>query len=369
MLAAIALLLVASRNPLSDPNTFPIAVWLQEPSQAARYLEAGFNLYVGLWQGPTEKQLSDLKLAGMPVICEQNALGLKHKSDPTIVGWMHQDEPDNAQEIRDAAGKPSYGPCVPPSQVVGKYRALKAADPSRPVMLNLGQGVANDQWIGRGNGSKLDDYKTYVNGCDIVSFDVYPIAGLGDPGKIGLIGKGLDRLRAWAGNRPRIWNCLECTAISGKSKATPDQVKAEAWLSIIHGSRGLIYFVHQFEPKFNEHALLDDPLMLRAVTDLNRQIEAFAPVLNDSSHAATTVTSSNAAIDAMSIAHEGSLYVFAVSLSQSPVRARLQLGSHKFLSQRAEVVGGKRYLDQRGGELMDEFNYCQVNIYKIPIQR
>jgi len=38
-------------------------------------------------------------------------------------------------------------------------------------------------------------------------------------------------------------------------------VRAEVWMALIHGSKGLIYFVHQFKP-FNEHALLDDPALL-----------------------------------------------------------------------------------------------------------
>src|SRR4051794_3217032 len=96
----LALLALSLQNPLKDPTVFPIAVWLQEPSMAARYRDAGFNLYVGLWQGPTEKQLSDLKAAKMPVICEQNAVGLAHIKDPIIAAWMHGDEPDNAQPMK-----------------------------------------------------------------------------------------------------------------------------------------------------------------------------------------------------------------------------------------------------------------------------
>src|SRR5476651_195620 len=97
----------------SDSTSFPIAVWLQEPSNAARYKAAGFNLYVGLWQGPTEDQLTTLKAAGMPVVCEQNAVGLAHIKDPTIYAWMHGDEPDNAQEVKDpVTGKTGYGPCI-----------------------------------------------------------------------------------------------------------------------------------------------------------------------------------------------------------------------------------------------------------------
>ncbi|MCS6863341.1 MAG: hypothetical protein NZT92_23790, partial [Abditibacteriales bacterium] len=86
-------------GPPSDPSYFPIAVWLQDPKNAPRFKAAGINLYVGLWRGPTEAQLAALKAAGMPVICEQNRVGLAHKDDPIIVGWMHGDEPDNAQPI------------------------------------------------------------------------------------------------------------------------------------------------------------------------------------------------------------------------------------------------------------------------------
>src|ERR1041385_7068733 len=43
-----------------DPGFFPIAVWLQDPRNAVRYREAGINLYVALWKGPTEEQLAAL---------------------------------------------------------------------------------------------------------------------------------------------------------------------------------------------------------------------------------------------------------------------------------------------------------------------
>ena len=277
MLAALAFLAVAVQNPLKPGGPIPIAVWLQDPAMATRYKAAGINLCVGLWQGPTEAQLGKLKESGMPVVCDQNAVGLKHLTDPTIAAWMHGDEPDNAQPAPGGG----YGPCIPPQKIVDAFYALKAKDATRPVLLNLGQGVANDAWIGRGTGAKLSDYETYVQGCDIVSFDVYPVAGLQKPDQLGLVARGVDRLVKWTGGRKRVWNCLECTNIDGKGKPTPDQVAAEAWSALIHGSRGLIYFVHQFQPTFNEHALLDDPAMLAGVTKLNAQIQTFAPRLDD----------------------------------------------------------------------------------------
>jgi hypothetical protein len=313
MLATLALLAGLITNPITDKNAFPIGVWLQSPGQAERYKSAGFNLYVGLWQGPTEQQLADLTKAGMPVICDQNGVGLKHKADPIIAAWMHGDEPDNAQAIVGSDGKQTWGPCVPPPKIVEDYETIKKNDPSRPVLLNLGQGVANDTWIGRGSGAKLSDYETYVKGCDIVSFDVYPVAGLGEPKEIGLIGKGLDRLSAWTGGKKRLWTVLECTAIDGKMKPTPLQVRAEAWSAIIHGATGLIYFVHQFAPAFNEHALLDDPEMLRSVTDLNKQVQSLAPVLLSKPLAG--YGSSNPQVQVAARKWKGAIYVFLVSLS------------------------------------------------------
>ena len=132
---------------LADPNFFPIAVWLQSTNNAAKYKAAGINSYVALWRGPTDEQLAELKKQGMFVVCSQNALGREHLSDPTILAWMHGDEPDNAQAIR---GQKGYGPPVEPAKIVADYERIKAADPSRPVLLNLGQGVAWDNYIGRG---------------------------------------------------------------------------------------------------------------------------------------------------------------------------------------------------------------------------
>src|ERR1019366_616557 len=76
-------------GPPKDPNWFPLAVWCQDPSNAEKYKAIGINTYVALWEGPTEEQLAALKKAGMLCFCELNEVGLKHKDDPTIIGWMH----------------------------------------------------------------------------------------------------------------------------------------------------------------------------------------------------------------------------------------------------------------------------------------
>src|SRR5262245_4888503 len=71
----------ATTGPFADPNFFPVAVWLQSPANTAKYHDAGINLYVGLWKGPTDEQLAALKREKMYVICNQNSVGLVHRDD------------------------------------------------------------------------------------------------------------------------------------------------------------------------------------------------------------------------------------------------------------------------------------------------
>src|SRR4029453_10684534 len=130
-----------------------------------------------------------------------------------------------------------------------------------------------DNYIGRGvRRNHPEDYPEYVKGCDIASFDIYPVVHESPEiaGKLEYVARGVDRLIEWSGEGKVVWNCIECTHISNASvKATPAQVRSEVWMSLIRGSRGLIYFVHQFKPNFREAALLDDPEMLAGVTAIN----------------------------------------------------------------------------------------------------
>ena len=339
-------------------------MWLQPPRLASRYKQAGFNVYVGLWNGPTEEQLAELKKQGMHVFCEQNDVGLAHKDDPTIVGWMHGDEPDNAQEKRGGG----YGPFIKPQVVEGWYEKKRQLDPTRPIMLNLGQGVANDNWHGRGSGAKLDDYLDYVKGGDIISFDVYPVRHL-SPDLLWYVPKGIDRLKKWTAGKKIIWNCIECTR-GDKGKATPSQVRSEVWMSIIHGSHGLIYFVHQFEPRFNEHALLDDPEMLAAVTKINLQVHDLAPVINSTpaDDVVSVESSSNdVPIDITGRRLADATYLFAVGMRNGPATGTFTIRDQSGPAD-VEVIGENRKIEVSGGRFKDDFEPFAVHLYRVQKQ-
>jgi hypothetical protein len=302
----------------------------------------------------------------MSVICGQGR-GLEFKDNPVIVGWMHGDEPDNAQSLGSGKG---YGPPILPQKIFEDYQRMRAADPSRPVFLNLGQGVAWDNYIGRGvRRNHPEDYPEYVKGCDIASFDIYPVVHDKPEisGKLEFVARGVERLRGWAGPGRPVWNCIECTHISNPPrKATPQQVRSEVWMSLIHGSRGLIYFVHQFKPVFREAALLDDPEMLAAVTELNRQIRELAPVLNSPSITNAKIESSNSdAPIAWMMKRRGDItYLFAANMADSRANGAFTL-LEPVKGSRAEVLGEGRGVAIANRKFTDSFAPYEVHLYRL----
>ena len=353
---------------LSDTNVFPIAVWLQHPKNAERYKAAGINLYVGLWKGPTEEQLDTLEKAGMPVICSQNEVGLANLDNPIIAAWMHGDEPDNAQPRGDGKG---YGPPIKPEVIQEGYAKIKANDRTRPVFLNLGQGVAWDNYIGRGvRRNKPEDYPEYIQGADIVSFDIYPVVHdhAEIAGKLEYVARGVERLVEWSEGRKTVWNCIECTHISNpERKASPAQIRSEVWMALIHGSRGIIYFVHQFEPTFREAALLDDPENLAAVTAINGQIQSLAPVLHSPNLAdgeSIQPVESSVRIASMTKRAEDGLYLFSVAMEERG--GEVTFGSAALPREgTVEVLGEDRIVPIVKGQFKDHFDSYEAHLYRI----
>jgi hypothetical protein len=353
-------------SPFASPDFFPISVWLQQPANAPQYKAIGINTYVGLYRGPTAEQLDALDKAGLYVICHQNPFALSIKDRPTIIAWMHGDEPDNAQALPDKKG---WGPPILPQKIIDDYKKYKDADPSRPIMLNLGQGVAWDRWVGRGvRSNHPEDYPLYLQGCDIASFDIYP--AIHDKpevaGNLWFVAQGVQRLRQWTQGQKPVWSCIECTHIGNPDqKPTPDQVKSEVWLALTQGATGLIYFCHQFQPKFIEAGLLADPQMSQAVANINQQIHSLAPILNSPTlpNAVQITTSDpNVPLSTLTKRHNNTLYVFAVSMRNQPTQATFTLPNAKG---KIQVLSENRSLDLANAQWQDSFQGYQVHLYKI----
>jgi hypothetical protein len=359
-----------SHGPPANPNFFPIAVWLQSASASPAYRAIGINTYIGLSQDTTNAELAALRDAGMQTICDPDQDWMSHLTDPTIDGWrIPQDEPDNAQPVTD--GGSGYGPCIDPSTIVAEYDTQVAADPSRPLFLNLGQGVAYIDYPGRGSAcaGQTSMYPLYAAGADLLSFDIYPVNNTDATtgGNLWYVATGVDNLRGWASYQKPVWNWIETTGIDDPLHTpTPAQIKTEVWMSLVHGSMGIGYFCHIFSPSFIEAGLLSVTANAAAVGAIDSQIEALAPVLNTQSLAnGATVSSSNSSVpvDIMVKRYAGNLYVFAVAMRSGSTTATFALRGVSTAT--AAVLGESRSLGVDGGTFSDTFAPYAVHLYEI----
>jgi hypothetical protein len=387
--------------PMRDANFFPLAVWAQSVGNVGRFKEIGINLYVAVHGGPLPGQLEAFEKAGMPVICAQNEVALKYvreKPDGIVAGWMHGDEPDNAQSVARQGENPDkaywksiediqaawpdagmktlaewgrWGPPIPPKRVVADYEQMRKNDPTRPIMLNLGQGVAYENAPDRGYRSRrLEDYPEYIKGCDIVSFDIYPVVhNKADVrGNLWFVPRGVERLRKWADGRKPVWNCVECTHINDPNAvATPHQIRAEAWMGLIAGSQGIIYFVHEFKPEFSEPGVFKHPRNAKAIAEINRGIHSLAPVLNSPAiEGAAQIRSSDekeAPVAAMVKRLGGATYVFAVAMRDKECTATFQFA--KSPGSKVQVLDEGRSIDLKDNAFQDKFTGYEVHLYRV----
>ncbi len=366
------------KGPSKSQDYFPVGVWLQSPGDAWSWKNAGVNFYAGLWKGPTANQLSMLQSANMQVVCNQNETALVWQNQqtndgkPLIIGYMQEDEPDNCQPV--AGG--GYGPPTPPEDIQQHYALITDTEPTRPVFLNLSQGIGWDSQTWTGQGGYIDpetDYPAYIAGSDIASFDIYPMdcahaQTCGDPWRPAL---GVQRLGQYSPPNHIIWNFIETGDISANgSQATVEQIRAQIWMSIINGSRGIIYFIHgkTSYSDFDSRALLreENSEKLAGITALNNEITQLAPVINSNENTLDVQiedVSGLTEVDFMVRQYQQKTYIFSAGMRDSSTVKKFSLSS-KFCGT-VEVLNQSRQIQINDGIFTDTFNGFDVNIYKI----
>ena len=342
----------------TEPGFFPIGVWLQSPSNAPRYKAIGINTFVGLWKGPTEAQLALLAKYDMFAVTAQNSVALTSVNRGVIKSWLHDDEPDNAQPI----GLGLYGTCVPAAEVARRTQKMKSLDATRPVMINFGQGIANEFWRGRGPCTGDQEYySTAAQGADILSFDIYPAAS--DipqvKGKLEYVARGVTNLVNRMTDGQNAWAVLETTG-----GVTPAQLRSEVWMAIIHGAKGIVYFAHEFAPSFNEAGIFRRPDVVQEVAQTNALIKSLAKPLNGPSVEGKLKVQSSATIATLVKEYQGSMYVFAVRMSNSAAEARFAFDGLDGVS--VNVIGEDRSIMMTHGFFEDSFAGYGVHIYQLP---
>src|SRR6185369_15069707 len=152
-------------------------------------------------------------------------------------------------------------------------------------------------------------YPEYQKGADILSFDIYPV-NEGVP--LELVAKGVDNLRGWSNIAKPVIADIEASNFDNTARPSPQQIKSEVWMALVHGAAGIQYFCHRFSPTFSETDCLDDAPTAAAMLAVNTQIKSLAPVLNSPSVGnGVTVKSSDAKIpvDSMLKRYQGATYL------------------------------------------------------------
>lgn len=286
--------------PMFQGLTFPIiGVFAQRVDTIDRWkAEVGVEFYFNIFvresnppnaaiDRPLEPQLQALRAARMPFFAPMHPGTTPHLRDDVGIGMLgvaQQDEPDSAK--RDGVGNGSVA-CVEPDVLIARYKAWKAADPLRPIALNLTTGAADRDWNGRGIvcSGHVNDYDRYAEAADILSFDSYPNSHSG-PRKqddLTLIADGVDRLRNASQFRKPVFAILEWTTTGG-SKPTSEEMRAQHFLALIHGAQGVIGFGTVVVPQgVDDNGLLNDIAQRTAVKAVIDEVKAYRVAFSQAS--------------------------------------------------------------------------------------
>jgi hypothetical protein len=346
-------------GPPASPDFWMRSVWMQNPTNVARYRAVGVNFYTGLWEGPTEDQLAALTESSMPAICEQAGVWASHVADSTMRGWLQPDQPDGAQEQGDG----TYGPCMAPSDLLALYQDKVAHDATRPVYLELGLGIVDPDWEGRGScAGHPEQYDEYVNGGDMLGSVIYPIHSKRPLEDVAI---GIDRLRAASHDQKPVIAVIEASAVDGVNRPTPAQLRAEIWMSVVHGAAGIEYYCHRIQPTVLETDCLDDAATAAELARNNQLLNDLAPALDTPPLASWVKVSSSPAarIDTLLKRYDGHVYLFAVEMQESSTTVTFQLRNGSVAS--VEVLGEGRTIAVSAGEFSDTFQSYGVHLYRL----
>jgi hypothetical protein len=364
----------------NDPTFFPLGVWLEsvaDEAQPAQDRSFGLNLYIALAHEEVVP-LDAIDASGMYLLLQADEWSGDPRADHGAVdGWLVYDEADMQYGPGSDrwSGRGGWNTCIPVQDDGGHcgYTVMQHYAKRVPTgalrYANYGMGVAFWETDSEAAG--------FINGSfqDIISADVYffthPDMGAADRRgeRYGWLINRLRRLDASDGIRRPVWAVVELGhpfTENDSPTITAQQMRSAVWHSIIAGARGIVYFNHSFGGSCLTFSVLHercDTKMTPAVTKVNSQITALAPVLN--APFADGYATANGPAKVMSkLGPDGAWYVFAganaVGSTASDVSFNVAAGSA------VEVLFENRSLPVRDGQFVDKFaNRNAVHIYRV----
>jgi hypothetical protein len=258
-----------------------------------------------------------------------------------LLGWTYPDEPENngwtPDELRRAH---TY--------------ARGSADGLVSFMTTTG-GFFNAPY--RNPQVSKSTYSQFAQMADVAGFDLYPLGHCQSD-----LGAVYDAQRAFirlAGDMPT-FQWIETGPIKptycGGFTMTPAELKAEVWLAIVGGARGIGYFTHTWSPDHNAFDV--SPGLQQAMQKTSNLLASVQQgllgrtVLSDLNSSSVKVIA-RAGIDRN--------YVFAVNTQRAPITVQV-LVPHLHGGS-LQVVGEKRSVNVSGAQFVDNFQPLAVHVY------
>ncbi|MGQ9732210.1 MAG: hypothetical protein ACUVX8_13185 [Candidatus Zipacnadales bacterium] len=252
-------------------------------------------------------------------------------------------------------------PRTPPERIAEQYRSKQAADPARPIYLNL-----TARFFEPYRQLPLENYQAYCAATDIVGFDHYPIYGWGRPDRIHEIAQVTAALRELAGEGKPVWAILEVTnggqwVREDMRAPTPEEIRAEVWMAIINGATGIGYSPHVWKPRYEQCRIPEENQ--QALRQINAQITALTPVLlGNPVEGISSTSEGELPIDVMARQGPDAIYIFAANLLRTERTAKITVPGLQS-GTRIEVLDENRTLTAAEGAFTDSFGELAVHIY------
>jgi len=304
---------------------FPRMVWKECPWAYPGSIAAGINLFMGgCGSGP--EQLAALGGRAYSVLDADHTAGVDGRG---LIGWYQPDEADE----RKAPLSP-----LPPSASSRRVSFLTLTNHFFSAAAPLPGGNPS--------------YPKLVAPVDVVGFDLYPLQ-IWCRRAYQAVFQAQRELTSLAAGKPT-FQWIEAAPMNqcpgrGELDPTPQTVRAETWLAIAGGARGIGYFPDNWSPA-----------VARELTRTNRDIAALAPALLGPE---APLKAPAGPVYAGARSFDGARYVIAVNSSVKTTKATFGLPG--LGTTVGWVYGEGRTVPVRGGGFSDSFAPLAVHIYVI----
>jgi hypothetical protein len=200
-------------------------------------------------------------------------------------------------------------------------------------------------------------YGHYARLADVAGFDLYPLGHCSND--LGAVYEAQLAFNHIAGKMPT-FQWIETGAIKpeycGGFKMQPAELRAEVWLAVAGGARGIGYFTHTWSPEHNAFDV--SPSILRAMAKTNNLLSAVRPALLGQTILSGVNTSS---VKVVARRAGDKTYVIAVNAARAPINVQFHVPALR--DGAVKVFGEKRSVSAQHDRLVDAFPPLGVHIY------